>query len=300
MKKTILALIVPFALMLCTALGARNKGARAAPKALVPPQGFVTETKNYRKDKEPRANQVVVVYPEKTRAKLPIVVFIHGGGWAQGDKDQMAWLCSQYAKRGYLGASISYRLVHEAPFPACIFDVKEALRFIKLQCKKDWPGDPNRIGLMGYSAGAHLALMIALTPHQEAFKTSAYAEMDSSVKCAFGVSTPTDFVSRIENGKPFKVFSSSKQQDLDFVKLVSPLHNIHKDQVPICMVHGTKDALVPPIQYQSFENKCRDMGIANFQLELEHGGDHNYFWKHKKHQRLMRDFFDQNLRPKQL
>ena len=275
---------------------AASKKGRTPANPLVVPEGLITEAKNYRLEKESRSNQVVVVYQKEVTKKLPIIVFIHGGGWKSGDKDQMGWLCIEYAKRGYLAASISYRLISEAPFPACISDAKEAVRFIKTQCAENWPGDSNRIGVMGYSAGAHLALMIALTPEQKHFKSERYPKVDSSIQCAFGVSTPTDFVTRVQSGKAMKLFTEAQINDLLFLQNVSPLYQIHANQVPITMVHGTKDKIVLPEQYEAFEKACIEAKVDNFELHLAEGGSHTYFFKHKGHRKVMEAFFDQHLK----
>ena len=105
-----------------------------------------------------------------TGANTALAACIHGGGWAMGDKDQMAWMAIRYAQLGYIGVTLSYRLNHEAPLPACILDVKTAIRYLK-HISKNIHIDPNRIAVLGYSAGAHLALMIGLSPRSDLFKS---------------------------------------------------------------------------------------------------------------------------------
>jgi acetyl esterase/lipase len=281
---------------------APKKEGRAPAKKLEVDSGFVVDIRNYRREKDPRSNQVLAVYPVgamegQERKALPVVVFIHGGGWKKGDKDQMGWMCAQYAKRGYFAASISYRLHGESPFPACIQDVKEAIRFIKSTCASgDWPGDVNRIGVMGYSAGAHLSLMLALTPDQSHFETENHQDFDSGVDCAFGVSTPTDFVARKKRGHALSLFTSEQKDDLTYIERVSPLYHIHQGQIPITLVHGLKDRVVVPAQVESFRDRCEALGVDNFELHLEENGGHVYFFKHRAHRKIMDRFFDRHLK----
>ena len=128
----------------------------------------------------------------KSAKRLPVVVFIHGGGWRNGDKDQSLWQCFRYASDGFIGITVSYRLIDEAPFPQCIEDVKTAIRYIK-SLSNEYPIDTDNMGVWGYSAGAHLALMVGLSHKDEWFRSSLYPDFDSSVKCVVAIAAPTYF-----------------------------------------------------------------------------------------------------------
>jgi acetyl esterase/lipase len=90
---------------------------------------------------------------------MPVIVWIHGGAWIGGNKDSGIPLLLPFAKRGYLGASISYRFSKEAKFPAQIEDCKCAIRFLRAKAK-EFNIDPERIGVWGASAGGHLSAML--------------------------------------------------------------------------------------------------------------------------------------------
>lgn len=87
------------------------------------------------------------------QAPVPVMVYIHGGGWNHGDRKQaLASICNYVTKRGYIGVSLDYRLTPEAPFPAQIQDVKLAIRYLRAHAA-EYHLDPSRIGVWGSSSG---------------------------------------------------------------------------------------------------------------------------------------------------
>src|SRR5262249_17962423 len=90
---------------------------------------------------------------------VPLIVWIHGGAWRGGGKAEFERLISESAKRGYVAATIDYRLVPASIFPAQVEDVKCAVRWLRANAER-LHVDPNRIGVVGSSAGAHLAMML--------------------------------------------------------------------------------------------------------------------------------------------
>lgn len=280
-------------------VAADHKAGRAAPAKFKVPADVHYEVRTYREGQYPRAGQVGIAVAKEHHGsdkKLPVVVFIHGGGWAKGDKDQLAWQCIRYAQRGYVAATISYRLVQEAPFPACIQDVMEAVRYIKSICP-EISGDPDNIGLQGYSAGAHLALMIALAGDAEEFHSGAYPDWNSNVKCAFVISAPTDFMERRKRGGPMKMLNAEQNGNQAFLESISPVSYVAENQVPVMMLHGTADPLVPSFHYENFQKQCEQKGVRNFELVTHPDGGHMFFFKQRTtYQPLMDRFFAKHLK----
>ena len=273
---------------------------RPAPADIEVPENISYEVYSYRQGDHPRAGQIGIAVARKhledKTTKLPVVIFIHGGGWKNGDKDQAAWQCIRYARDGYVAVTVSYRLIHEAPFPACILDVMEAIRYVK-SLQAQLPIDPENIGLQGYSAGAHLALMAALAGDNAAFHSGAYPEYDCSVKCVFAVSAPTDFVERRRREGPLKMLNPQQNEDPAFIGSISPLSYVHAGQVPVLMLHGTADRAVPRFHYENFQEKCKRAGVENFRLLTHPEGNHTFFFKEgETYQPVMKDFFDRNLK----
>jgi acetyl esterase/lipase len=109
----------------------------------------------------PDARQVYDAYlPAGSRARRPAVLLIHGGSWARGDKRQMRSYARKLYAAGYVSFSMNYRLTSQAAWPAQRDDVHAALRHIKANAKR-YRIDPARIGVIGASAGGHLALAVA-------------------------------------------------------------------------------------------------------------------------------------------
>jgi acetyl esterase/lipase len=98
--------------------------------------------------------------PAKLDKPVPGLIFIHGGAWKGGTKDMYRPYAVQYAQKGYVAASISYRLSSVAPFPAAVEDAKCAVRWMRAGADK-YGVDPNHICVLGGSAGGHLAMMVA-------------------------------------------------------------------------------------------------------------------------------------------
>ena len=212
------------------------------------PSGIEYSIHQYRVSVPERSGQLGVAIPENAEESLPVVVCIHGGGWAVGDKDQMAWMAIRYAQQGYIGVTLSYRLNHEAPIPACIFDVKEAIRYLK-HISSDIHADPERIAVLGYSAGAHLALMIGLSPKAPEFKSDAYPRQDSSVDCVVAISAPADLEERFKSQGRLGFLVENKSADANFIRTISPLAWMDRQQVPVLMLHGDQDRIVPSYNY---------------------------------------------------
>ncbi|MCM8769464.1 MAG: alpha/beta hydrolase, partial [Candidatus Omnitrophica bacterium] len=121
-----------------------------------------------------------IYIPEKEEGPLPLIVWIHGGGWTKGSKENCcpALLLLPY---GYIIASINYRLSGIARFPAQLEDCKSAVRFLRANATK-YNINPQRIGTWGSSAGGHLASMLGTTGEMKEFDKGAYLEFSSKVQ----------------------------------------------------------------------------------------------------------------------
>ena len=260
---------------------AKVPGHRAPTKPPNIPAGIEYSIHQYRKSVPERSGQLGIAIPENAKGSLPLVVCIHGGGWAMGDKDQMAWMAIRYAQQGYIGVTLSYRLNHEAPIPACIFDVKEAIRYLK-HISSDIHADPERIAVLGYSAGAHLALMIGLSPKALEFKSDAYPRQDSSVDCVVAISAPADLEELFQSQCILGFLVENISAYANFIRTISPFAWMDRQQVPVLMLHGDQDRIVPSYNYENFAAKCDDLTINNFELYVNEGGRHMFFFKEQQ------------------
>src|SRR5436305_794266 len=123
----------------------------------------------------------------------PTVLCIHGGGFRAGARQSYLPLCIKLAQRGYVAATVSYRLAPKSQFPAPVHDVKAAVRFLRANASK-FGIDPERIGVTGGSAGGHLALFLGLTPGvAELEGYGPNLDQSSRVCCVVDYYGPTDF-----------------------------------------------------------------------------------------------------------
>lgn len=123
--------------------------------------------------------------PSATGGPRPCVLCIHGGGWANGRRQQFAWHAGQLARRGYVAATISYRLSGVATYPAALDDCQRAVRWIRRHAD-ELRVDPHRIGALGSSSGGHLAAMLGVRETRDD-GDAALAGLSSRVQCVVDV-----------------------------------------------------------------------------------------------------------------
>ncbi len=114
-------------------------------------------------------NLVLEHFRKKNARKLPIIIFIHGGGWKSGDYTQLKPLAQSLAKKGYACFLIEYRLTDEAIYPAGIWDIKTAIKYIKSNADS-FQADQNRIAVLGFSSGGQMATLVGTTQNNPAFE----------------------------------------------------------------------------------------------------------------------------------
>ncbi len=214
-----------------------------------------------------------IYLPKNGTLPTPLAVFIHGGGWTEGDKrggdgyhDFAALL-----EAGYSVASLNYRLAPDYTFPAMIDDVKCAIRSFRANAK-DYGIDPNRIGVWGISAGSHLGLLIALTDPSAGFDVGQYLDQSSRIEAMVDMSGPSDLtvdfspIATAKKGVAFGSFDLAKASPITYVSSAAP---------PILIFQGEKDTVVPlnSGQAQELYDKLTAVG-ATTQMVVVKGGPH--------------------------
>lgn len=152
------AIRLPFfiALLACVAVAAADTTQSSQRPKLLPPSVRFEGDLKYG-DAPGKANLLDIYLPENAEGALPLIVWIHGGGWAAGDKAGCPAV--GMVGRGYVAASINYRFSQEAIFPAQIEDCKGAIRWLRAHAK-EYHIDPDKIGVFGASAGGHLVALL--------------------------------------------------------------------------------------------------------------------------------------------
>jgi acetyl esterase/lipase len=196
------------------------------------------------------AQTMDIVRPREAATEArPAVLLVHGGGFRAGSKEGYLPLAVKLAERGYVAATVNYRLAPRYPFPAAVEDVKAAVRFLRANAAK-YSIDSGHIGALGGSAGGHLVLMLGLTAGVAEFEgTGPNREQSSAVQCVVDDYGPTDFTqSYFKSVDAAEVLPLFLGGDLVHERLrhmrASPLNWVTPNAAPILAIHGTADTYV--------------------------------------------------------
>ena len=220
----------------------------------------VTCIKNIAYGEHGNANLLDIYHPTaQPDTALPILLFIPGGGWVTGSKNEQGLpLINHMAAAGWLCVAVNYRLGPESRFPAMLEDIFQAIRWVKTHAHS-YGGDPNFIALAGNSAGGHLCSITALaTP--AVLAGFDFDSSDININIAASIYGRYDFLNRhqILPGKglePFlvdKVMPCAPTDCPQLWDLASPESLVHKDAPPFLMIHGTADAMIPVQEARAF------------------------------------------------
>ena len=227
---------------------------------------------------------------ERGTRPRPAIVFIHGGGWRFGDKRKEPFLgpALDFASKGYVCVTVNYRLLDEAPMPACVEDVKCAVRWLRAHAGQ-YNVDPEAIGAYGNSAGAHLAAMLALCPASAGLEGDGpWQEHSSAAQAVVASTTPTSFMvpmsdrqkERMEsNTMPDKLLRN-KPQELpeELRKRISPITYVNAGAPPFLLVHEASDPVVGVYQSDELVKALRQAGAEDAAyMRYEDGSGHRVF-----------------------
>tara|TARA_B100000902_G_scaffold214242_1_gene203724 strand:+ start:242 stop:1036 length:795 start_codon:yes stop_codon:yes gene_type:complete len=206
------------------------------------------------------------------------IVFVHGGGWREGDKSQLRGYGILLARQGFVCLCTAYRLSDEALWPAQIQDVKCAIRYVRTHAD-DLKIDPNKIGVSGNSAGGHLSLMAGLSVYEPDFEGKAgNNEVNSKVKAICAIYPPAQ-IRKYDNSDPiidaYKALMGKDAQQEDYDK-ASPLLQIKADFPPTMLIHGSTDSVVNLADSTDLYKKLAEKGVPSelhIYSEEEHAFD---------------------------
>lgn len=194
-------------------------------------------------------------FPANAETDLPVVVYVHGGGYTGGSKKMGLPFVMTFARGGYFAATIEYRLAGAAPYPAAVDDCRAAIRFLR-EHAGDLGIDPERIGMWGHSAGAHLSTLVALSANG--------GNPGSAVRCVAEVSGPMDFLlygpdARGDLGQWLGRDAATFERH---ARLASPLAYVDAGDPPVLIVHGGADRLVPIHHATALKDSLAAAGVA--------------------------------------
>lgn len=243
--------------------------------------------------------------PPEGPGPFPFVLCIHAGGWQLGNKKSYRDIVKELAEKGYTAATIEYRLTPDHKWPAQLEDVQKAIEFFRANAAK-LKIDPARFGVVGDDAGAHLALMLALTAAEK-------NEDKHRVQAVVNYFAPLDLrewrvtSAWVETKIRIGFLKSSEQVIIDFLGTgdrtapiyaeVSPIMHVTAGAPPILTFIGSEDPLVPVAQAEAFHAALKKAGVEE-ELVIVEGQDHdreNINHDDKAFERMYA-FFDEHLK----
>jgi acetyl esterase/lipase len=248
---------------------------------------------------------------DKPDAKpLPLVVWIHGGGWRAGSKNGP--YVQYLLPHGYAVASVEYRFSQKAVFPAQIQDCQAAIRWLRANSGK-YHIDPDHIGVGGDSAGGHLVALLGTAGGTKAFPPIGGNEDQSDrVQAVCDFYGPTDFntVMAQAAAEPVKniyafntpsdpysgLIGAKLGEDKAKGEAVSPVHYVSKDDPPFLILHGTADVHVPFAQSTELSDALKKAGVDVLLQKFPNGGHGGAVYNSQPVKELIQTFFDKHLK----
>lgn len=247
------------------------------------------------------------------KGPFPVILFFHGGGWQQGDKWHMHKWIQKFAALGYTGVSVGYRFAPKYRWPAQVHDAKQAVRYLRTHAG-ELNIDPNRIGAMGESAGAYLALMLGVTSSGDSLEGPLNdPSVSTKIQAVVSYFSATDFTLK---GLPLtpqleadmlKYYNKSLKEVRDeftgasgpddpILKKISVVSYVDQSDPPILMFHGDSDpfsSLEHPRRLKAALEKAQ---VPN-KLVIVEGGGHGWTGdRQEETNREMIEFFDKVLK----
>ena len=227
----------------------------------------------------------------------PAVVIIHGGGWSGGKRDAGRELNigTNLALHGYVGLSIDYVLASKtkAVWPQNLYDCKSAVRWLRKNAAR-LQIDPNRIGVIGGSAGGHLAAMVTLTtPADGLDPKEPYGEFSCRVSCGVDLYGIADLPTYHDASMLGKTFAEAPE----LYRLASPVTYVRSNSPPMLIIHGTADTTVNVKQSELFADVLKKAG-APHELLIIPGAPHTFDLQPKQRdlRPVVLGFFDHYLK----
>lgn len=210
-----------------------------------------------------------------------LLVWVHGGAWQFGNKDKVPMA---FVENGFATASLDFRQATEAPFPANVYDIKAAIRFLRAKAA-DYGYRTDKIAIGGDSSGGHLAALIGVTNNEKDLEGSEgeFPEQSSSVQAILDYYGASDLMTILRQSTPhglsvrepaLKLLLGALPDDVpDLAKQASPVAHVDEHDPPLFLLHGDQDPQMPVNQALELEGVYQSKNLDVF-LDVVHGGFH--------------------------
>jgi acetyl esterase/lipase len=222
------------------------------------------------------------LYTPKTAEPAPLIVWVHGGAWRRGSRENVP--VQQFAKEGWAIASVSYRLSPVAKFPAQVHDIKAAIRHLRANAQT-LGIDATKIVITGESAGAHLAALVGVTNGHAELEGSvgSHPEASSSVQAIVSFFGMSNFMTILQQSTPHGLKVRTEALDLfiggqpeavpEVAKLASPVTHVSVGDPPLLLLHGDQDPQAPINQSHELHGAYKAAGLP-VEFIVVHGAPH--------------------------
>lgn len=226
---------------------------------------IVEEIKNIEyKNINGKSLQLDIYKLKDLKEPAPLLVFIHGGGWRGGNRSDYKKYLVYYAKKGYVTATVSYRLIKDGLYPACAEDITDAVQWF-FQNGDYYGYDADRIALLGGSAGGHLSLLAAYGwgKYRTVSDSATVASDNRRIKAVVDLYGPVDLTTDYARSHPTVTgfFHHSYEETPELYLEASPLLYLDETNPPTLILHGTSDNLVPVSQSDMLKARLDAMGV---------------------------------------
>ncbi len=242
---------------------------------------------------------------------LPAIIWVPGGAWRGTDKNQSIAEMQFLAERGFALVSMYYRSSAQAHYPAQLIDVKAAVRFLRAHAEQ-YHIDPNRIGMIGRSAGGYLASMVAM--NNDLGESDEWSNYSSDIQACCDLFGPVDLSqllqkttaevnsgcsrwSSIKKSHEGALLGGSEETLPKRAYEASPIHYINRSMCPIAIFHGDQDPIVPLKISEDFYDAIVSAGMENraefYEVTGAGHGTREFFQDSTK--QLIADFFTRQL-----
>ncbi len=230
---------------------------------------------------------------------MPLIVWIHGGGWMGGSKDHCPVLA--WTGKGYVVSSIDYRLSQDAKFPAQIEDCKAAIRWLRVH-SGEYGFDPTRVVAWGDSAGGHLASLLG-TAGDDCEWGQTLPDVSSRVQAVIDWYGRADLTKvstdlSLADSPSARLLGGCGKDVAALAKRASPILHASKDDPPFLIMHGSGDSLVPLGQSLAFSRALMEAGVDSHLVVLEGVGHGGAEFLSPEQVKVIDDFLNQHLAPK--
>lgn len=208
-----------------------------------------------------------IYQPKALKKDAPLIIFLHGGAWEKGRKSNVLHYLISYAHKGYITATVQYRLSGVAKYPAQLLDVSDAVEWLKSHAK-EYNIDAHKVAIAGGSAGAHLAMQYAYTHSSNTMDSNG---LPSNVKAVVNIYGPSDLTTEVaKNEKRVHRFIGKTYEEApEMYKEASPILYVNKNSPPTISFHGTLDELVPYSQSKKLHETLKTYGVPSYYHELK-------------------------------